>query len=175
MFRPDTLAAAAVFRAGQRDVIAVPAAYGIVRGSGGLAATCDSIVDLASTTGCRFHFTFTIGPLADPVDLAKLAVDLRAIPESRRAHAAAGLPPGLDPRQSSRLDGFPSGEAVFAVGVARTRSRSASTSSTINPRVHHHRQHVPPAARRKGPAPLFGNMFVRVDDVLTHPIGTRRC
>lgn len=157
-------------------VIALPAGYGIVCGSGGLAAACDSVVDPSpdSSTRCRFHFTFTLAPLIDPVEFALLATDLRAIPEAVGRTLRLALPPGLDPRFTTTLDGFPSGKTGFVDGAAPHTVQvsvdivddgSTPSTSLVNMLL----QQL--AAR--SPAPLFGSLFVRVDDVFPQPIRTQ--
>jgi hypothetical protein len=84
MFRPGIRRFGSCIRSGQRDGGGSAGGVRDCPRPWGLAATCDSVVDPSpgSTTRCRFHFTFTLAPLADPVDLAALAIDLTGIPEA---------------------------------------------------------------------------------------------
>lgn len=152
-------------------VIAVPAAYGIVRSAQGLAASCDSIVDPAAINGCRFDFTFTIAPMVDPIDMARLAVDLLNIPEAAAHTLQVTLPSGLDPRQQSTLDGFAAADSAFTDGsephtvrISVEITDTASTPATSNVNLFLHQ------LTAKEPAPLFGNLFVRIDDLLPQPV-----
>ncbi|MFG1798383.1 hypothetical protein [Nocardia sp. NPDC049149] len=157
-------------------VVAVPAGYGIVRGAGGLAASLDSIVDDSpdSVTGCRFHFTFTVAPLADPVELAQLSADLTTIPEAAGRTLRLTLPVALDARNPATLDGFPAATAVFADGVVK---------HTVQVGVDLTDDHGTPATTNvnlflqqlatNGPAPLFANLAIRLDDPFPHPVRTQ--
>ncbi|MFI6166192.1 hypothetical protein ACIBCN_05330 [Nocardia sp. NPDC051052] len=157
-------------------VVAVPAAYGIVRGAKGLAAVCDSIVDDSpgSLTGCRFHFTFLLAPLADPIDLAQLAADLPGIPEAAGRRLRLTLPVGLDPHHPGTLDGFPAATAVFADGVAAhtvqagvdiTDDRSTPATTTVNLFLQQ--------LATRGPAPLFAALALRLDDAFPGLVRTQ--
>ncbi|MGQ4619718.1 hypothetical protein [Nocardia sp. R7R-8] len=157
-------------------VVAIPAAYGIVRGSTGLAATCDAVVDPSpdSTSGCRFHFTFTVTPLADPVDLAALALDLSNTPEAAGRTLKLILPSGLDTRRAPSLEGLTAGKVGFGIGAA-AHTVQISVDIVDDPTTP-----APTLANlflqqlaAKGAAPLFGTLFVRVDDLLPHPIPTQ--
>ncbi|AWZ04237.1 MULTISPECIES: hypothetical protein [unclassified Streptomyces] len=156
-------------------VIAVPDAYGILVTAQGALAALDSIVDEspASLSGCRFHFTFTVGPMADPIDIARLRADVTGIPEAvgRTLHVA--LPSGLDSRTPSTLQGFPAGQVAFAdgdgttiqVGVDISDDRPTPAATLVNLFL---QQLASP-----GPAPLFGTIAVRLDDVFPQPVRTQ--
>ncbi|MFD6160921.1 hypothetical protein ACFWF7_03755 [Nocardia sp. NPDC060256] len=157
-------------------VVAVPAAYGIVRGAKGVAAVCDSIVDDSpdTLTGCRFHFTFLLAPLADPIDLAQLAADLPGIPEAVGRRLRLTLPAGLDPRHPGTLDGFPAATAAFAdgvgahtvqVGVDITDSQPTPATTTVNLFLQQ--------LATRGPAPLFGALAIRLDDAFPGLVRTQ--
>ncbi|MFF0429539.1 hypothetical protein ACFYUJ_34835 [Streptomyces sp. NPDC004520] len=155
-------------------VIAVPAAYGILVTKRGALASCDSIVDEspASISGCRFHFTFTVGPMADPIDLARLRADVAGIPEAVGRTLRVALPGGLDTRAASTLDGFPTGKASFGagegttitVGVDITDDRPTPAATIVNLFL---QQLAAP-----DPAPLFGSIVVRLDDIFDPPVRT---
>jgi hypothetical protein len=155
-------------------VVAVPAAYGIVRGAEGLLASCDSIVDDSpvTVTGCRFHFTFTVAPMADPVDLARLRADIVSIPEAAGRTLRVILPAGLDARHASSLDGFSAGTAVFAdaqdsavqVGVDIADDQGTPATTNVNLFLQQ--------LAATGPAPLFGNIAIRLDDAFAEPVRT---
>ncbi|MEU7143448.1 hypothetical protein ABZ942_28670 [Nocardia sp. NPDC046473] len=157
-------------------VVAVPAAYGIVRGAKGVAAVCDSIVDDSpdTLTGCRFHFTFLLAPLADPIDLAQLAADLPGIPEAVGRRLRLTLPVGLDPHHPATLDGFPAATAVFADGVAAhtvqvgvdiTDDRPTPATTNVNLFLQQ--------LATKGPAPLFAALAIRLDDAFPGLVRTQ--
>lgn len=156
-------------------VVAVPAGYGIVRTAQGPLATCDSIVDDSpvTVTGCRFHFTFTVAPLADPVDLARLRAAVPGIPEAAGRTLRVVLPAGLDPRHASSLDGFPAGEAVFAdgqesavqVGVDIADDQATPATTNVNLFLQQ--------LAATGPPPLFGNVAIRLDDAFSEPVRTQ--
>lgn len=157
-------------------VVAVPAAYGIVHGAKGVAAVCDSIVDDSpdTLTGCRFHFTFLLAPLADPIDLAQLAADLPGIPEAVGRRLRLTLPVGLDPHHPGTLDGFPAATATFADGVAAhtvqagvdiTDDRPTPAVTTVNLFLQQ--------LATRGPAPLFGALAIRLDDAFAGQVRTQ--
>ncbi|MFD7993407.1 hypothetical protein [Streptomyces mexicanus] len=155
-------------------VIAVPAAYGILVTAQGVLASCDSIVDEspASFSGCRFHFTFTLAPMADPIDLARLRSDILDVPEAVGRTLRVALPGGLDSRTPSTLEGFPAGQAAFADGDGNTvqvgvdiADDGPTPATTI---VNLFLQQL----AATGPPPLFGTIAVRLDDVLPDPVRT---
>ena len=153
-------------------VVAVPAAYGILRTRAGLAARCDAIVDdsPAALTGSRFHFTFDVGPIVDPVDLARLQLDVAAIPEAANRGLTVLLPGGLDARNPATLDGWVASAARFADGpgnaveVAVDIADTDATPATLN--VGLFLSQLASAA----PGPLFGNLAVRLDDDYPQPV-----
>jgi len=156
-------------------IVAVPAAYGIRRTAQGLPASCDSIVDDSpgTITGCRFHFTFTVFPLADPIDLAQLGADIPAIPEAAGRTLRVTLPAGLDARYPSSLDGFPAATAAFSdgqepavqVGVDIADDQATPATTTVNLFLDQ--------LAATGPAPLFGNVAIRLDDAFPQPVRTQ--
>ncbi|MEV7544929.1 hypothetical protein [Streptomyces sp. NPDC089915] len=155
-------------------VIAVPADYGVLITAQGALASCDSIVDESPTSfsGCRFHFTFTVAPMADPIDLARLRADVPGIPEAIGRTLRVALPGGLDSRTPSTLDGFPAGRAAFAdgdatavqVGIDIADDRPTPATTTVNLFLQQ--------LAATGPPPLFGSIAVRLDDVFPQPVRT---
>jgi hypothetical protein len=155
-------------------VVALPVAYGIVHGADGVAATCDALVDPASDlTGSRFHFTFTLAPDVDPIDLAGLTAALPGLPEAAGRALRLTLPDGLDPRHSSTLDGFPAATATFGDGLA---------PHTVQVSVDIADDHATPAISSvnlflaelaaSGQPPLSANLAVRLDDLFPQPVQT---
>ncbi|GGY09252.1 hypothetical protein [Streptomyces tanashiensis] len=156
-------------------VIAIPDAYGILVTEQGTHAALDSIVDESPDTlsGCRFHFTFTVGPMADPIDMARLKADVTGIPEAVGRTLRVVLPSGLDFRTPSGLPGFPAGKVSFADGDGTTIQVSVDISD----------DRPTPAATlvnlflqqlaSPGPAPLFGTVAVRLDDLFPDPVRAR--
>lgn len=65
-----------------RTIIAIPARYGITRGSSGCAAVCQALVDSSpvETSSSKFQFAFSLGPVISPVDLMQLSLDIGAYP-----------------------------------------------------------------------------------------------
>lgn len=153
-------------------VVAVPATYGIQRTSKGLAASCDAIVDAGSITGSRFHFTFQVAPMADPVDLTQLAADVAGIPEAAGRTLHVSLPAGLDSRNPSTLDGFPAARTDFAdssgtavqVSVDIADDQAIPSTALVNQFLNQ--------LGAGTPAPLFGNLAVRLDDLFAQPVNT---
>lgn len=154
-------------------VVAVPAAYGIQRTASGPAARCDAIVDAASITGSRFHFTFAVAPLVDPVELAQLSVDVAGLPEAVGRSLQVTLPTGLDTRNPSNLSGFSSALASFAggsgsevhVSVDLADDQGIPSTTLVNQFVNQ--------LGAKAPAPLFGTIAVRLDDMFPQPVQAR--
>ncbi|MFD3430970.1 hypothetical protein [Nocardia fluminea] len=156
-------------------VIAVPALYGIEHARSGVSARCDSIVDTSPTslTGCKFDFTFQLAPLTDPVDMARLAENLTHIPEADSHTLRLVLPAGLDHRHPVALDGFSTARTSFADGatphtlqlsVEIDDDQAIPATATANIFLHQ--------LDAAGPAPLFANVPVRIDDALPQPIHT---
>ena len=156
-------------------VVALPMNYGIVHGALGLSAECDSIVDSSSNlTGSRFHFTFTIAPVVDPIDLAKLAAALPGAPEAAGRNLRLTLPDSLDPRHPSVLNGFPSATATFADGITPHTVRVSVdiADDRATPAITNVNLFLAELAAA-GQAPLFANMAVRLDDVFGQPVQTQ--
>lgn len=86
-----------------RTIVAVPAAYGIVRSKNGTAAQCQALLD--STAGgsgaAKFQFAFVLGPVVSPFDLFALQAALAANPQSQ--NCALVLPQRLDTSQPMTL------------------------------------------------------------------------
>jgi len=153
-------------------VVALPAAYGIVHGAQGVAAACDALVDPSSDlTGSRFHFTFTLAPAVDPIDLAGLAAALPGLPEAAGRTLRLTLPDGLDSRTASVLSGFAAATATFVDGAA---------PYTVQVGVDIGDDNTTPALTSvnlflgelcaAGPAPLSANLAVRLDDQFPEPV-----
>jgi hypothetical protein len=156
-------------------VVALPMNYGIVHGALGLSAECDSIVDSSSNlTGSRFHFTFTIAPVVDPIDLAKLAAALPGAPDAAGRSLHLTLPDGLDLRHPSVLNGFPSATTAFADGITPHTVRVSVdiTDDQATPAITNVNLFLAELAAA-GQAPLFANMAVRLDDVFGQPVQTQ--
>lgn len=163
------------FGAVSGTVVALPAAYGIQRTAQGLQASCDSIVDTTpgDVTGCRFHFTFTVFPMADPVDLAQVRADVLGIPEAKGRTLRVVLPGGLDSRTPPSLEGFASAKTAFSdaqvpainVGVEIADAEGSPAVTNVNLFL----QQLGSA----GPPPLFGTVAVRLDDVFPSPVQTQ--
>ena len=86
-----------------RTIIAVPAAYGIVRSKNGTAAQCQALLD--STAGgsgaAKFQFSFVLGPVVSQFDQFALQTALAANPESQNCTLV--LPQRLDTSQPMTL------------------------------------------------------------------------
>lgn len=156
-------------------VVAVPASYGIACGASGAAARCDAVVDDSpvSITGCRFHFTFTVAPGVDPVDLASLSADLATVPEAANRNLTVRLPAGLDPRHTATLDGFPGATAAFADGTDPHTIRIAVdiADDQATPGITKANLFLAQLAAT-GSAPLFANVAVRLDDTFPQQVET---
>jgi len=86
-----------------RIIVAIPAAYGIVRSSNGTAAQCQALLD--STAGgsgaAKFQFAFVLGPIYSPLDFFALQTALASNPQSQGFDLV--LPKRLDPSQQTTL------------------------------------------------------------------------
>ena len=100
-------------------VVAVPAAYGVLRTPDGLLATCHAIVDPSPTSasGCRFQFTFGLGPMVDPGDLARLFADVQALPGLAGRSVRLTLPTALDSRVPSVIQTSSATNPMFVGGL----------------------------------------------------------
>jgi hypothetical protein len=109
--------------------------------------------------------------MVDPIDMARLVFDLTHIPEAAARTLQVALPSGLDLRRQSTLDGFGSADSAFTVGdephtvrVSVEIADADGTPATTNANLFLHQLSA------KEPAPLFGNLFVRIDDLLPQPV-----
>ena len=86
-----------------RTIVAVPAAYGILRSKDGTAAQCEALLD--STAGgsgaAEFQLAFVLAPVVSPFDLAALQAALGANPQSQ--NCTLTLPHRLDSSQPMTL------------------------------------------------------------------------
>ncbi|WP_207926019.1 hypothetical protein [Actinocrispum wychmicini] len=155
-------------------VVAVPAAYGIVRSSAGTSARCEAVVDDSPGTlsGCRFKFAFTLAPAVDPIDLVRLSADVAAIPEAKNRTLRLALPAGLDPRHPPDLTGLSPADAAVIDGtepqtllLTATIADRDTTPAITDVNVFLHEL----AART---APLAGQVAVRLDDRYPAPVTT---
>jgi hypothetical protein len=153
-------------------VIAIPARYGIICSSNGCAARLDAVVDPAALNGCRFHFTFTLAPVADPIDFAHLVRDLATTPEARNRTLTLRLPDGLDSRMPGNLSGFAVASAAYANGpgdgtllLAVDITDTGTTPAVVNANLFLTQLTTP------GPT-LFGQIGARLDDLYTPIVQT---
>ena len=116
-----------------------------------LVATCVEVTSMigdspVTVTGCRFHFTFTVAPMADPVDMARLRADVPAIPEAA-GRTLTLRPEGIDHYQVEavydaleRLETWAAlrGASMAAVATAWLLHRPEVTAVVVGPsRVEH--------------------------------------
>ena len=157
-----------------RTVVAIPARYGIVRSSSGCLAQCDAVVDDSpnSLTGSRFEFTFTVAPVIDPLDLARLRADLATSPEAQGRPLQVTLPSGLDPRTAPAFTGPTAAEASVGDGPAphtlvvavSIKDEAASPAITgVNLFLHQLAAAV---------TPMTGQAAIRLDDSFPTPVTT---
>jgi len=155
-------------------VVAIPARYGIVRSSSGCLAQCDAIVDDSpnSLTGSRFEFMFTVAPVVDPLDLARLRADLATSPEAQGRALQVALPSGLDPRTAPTFSGPTAAEASVGDGPAphtlvvavSIKDEAASPAITgVNLFLHQLAAAV---------TPMTGQVAIRLDDSFPAPVTT---
>ena len=157
------------------NVVAIPATYGILRGAAGCAAVCSAIVDerADTLTGCQFHLTFGLGPIVDPIELARLADDLLTTPEAA-VHGRLNLmlPSGLDPRVAGTLDNPTVTSAAFAGGAdPSTLLLSVAIQDGDVPAINKVNAFLSALGLAAGMS-LFGQVALRLDDVFTPPVLT---
>lgn len=146
-------------------VLAIPAAYGVVRSQQGCAISCDAVVDTSptSTGGCRFQLTFTVAPLVDAGDLARLTADLAADPTLAARHPRLSLPTDLDRRAASTLSSPSTTDLAFGVGlVPDTFTVSVTIADDDVPAVV--KANLLLAQLSAPTATLLGRIAVRLDD-----------
>jgi hypothetical protein len=158
---------------GSGTVIAVPAAYGMVRTLNGCAAECDAVVDTQPTaaSGCRFQLSFTLGPVVDPGDLARLTQDLLAAPglQDHRPMKLA-LPSNLDARTASTFPSPLVSSVSWGVGVVpNTFLLNLAITDDAQPAIVKTNLILSQLAPR-GTAPLLGRICLRLDDVYQPPV-----
>jgi hypothetical protein len=153
-------------------VIAVPVRYGIVCSSRGCAARLDAVVDPAGLSGSRFHLTFVLAPIVDPIDFARLAHDLASVPEAQNRGLTLRLPDGLDSRGPATLSGFAAASVSYANGqdegtllLAVDIADSGTTPAVVNINLFLTQLTTP------GPT-LFGQIGVRLDDIYTPAVSS---
>jgi hypothetical protein len=100
-----------------RKIVAVPAAYGIVRGKNGTAALCQALLD--STAGgsgaSKFQFSFVLGPVVSPFDFFALQAALAANPQSQNCTLV--LPQRLDTSQPMTLSTPFQSSVTYSAGL----------------------------------------------------------
>jgi hypothetical protein len=154
-------------------VVAIPAAYGIVRGSAGTAARLDALIDDSPTSvsGCRFHFTFTLAPIYAQSDLARLARDLLTTPEAANRSLQVTLPTALDSRDPGTLAGSTATSFAYAdakdehallLAVEFTDTKDSPAIVNVNVFLNQLCSSMS--------APLFGQVALRLDDVYSPPV-----
>jgi hypothetical protein len=86
-----------------QKIIAVPAAYGIVRSKNGTAAQCQALLDSTAggTGAAKFQFAFVLGPVYSPFDYFALQAALAANPQSQNCKLT--FPQRLDTLQPMTL------------------------------------------------------------------------
>lgn len=154
-------------------VIAVPAAYGIVRTLNGCAAECDAVVDTqpSAASGCRFQLSFTLGPVVDPGDLAKLAQDLLAAPglEGQRPMKLT-LPSNLDARTASTFPSPLVSSSSWGVGVVpNTFLLNLAITDDAEPAIVKTNLILSQLAPQST-SPLLGRICLRLDDAYQPPV-----
>lgn len=157
-------------------VVAIPASYGVVYGADGCAVSCNALVDTAgsSASGCRFQLTFTLAPILDPIDFARLALDLQSIPEAVGRTLQPTLPRSLDRRAESTIQGAAGGTVSIVDGpephtvlVSIELADDAAGTPAVTA------VNLVLAEFADGQAlPLFGQVAVRLDDVYDPPVQT---
>lgn len=157
------------------NVVAIPAAYGILRGAGGCAAIVSAIVDerAESLSGCQFQLTFGLAPVINPLDLARLADDLLATPEAaKHGRLTLLLPSGLDRRLASGMDTSLVTSSAFADGQdPSTLLLTLAIQDDDVPAVNKVNAFLS-ALRLSAGMSLFGHVAVRLDDVFEPPVTT---
>lgn len=156
-------------------VLALPAAYGLVRSSGGLAARCDAVLDPSSTSSsqCRFQFSFIVAPVVSPIELAQLSADLLGCPEAKGRTLRLALPEGLDERHAAgalSVGGLPAvlvegtdvGTFILTLDVADAAAVPAVTTANL----------LLSQLGASGPPPLVVSLAVRLDDSYPEPVAT---
>ncbi|MEU5261360.1 hypothetical protein [Amycolatopsis sp. NPDC021455] len=98
--------------------LAVPAAYGTIRGRDGCAQECDAVLDAGASGGCTFQLSFDLGPVVDPVDLERLRADLAAAPLVRGRWTYLTMPSLVDTRSPLAFSSPLVDHVVFTGGVA---------------------------------------------------------
>jgi hypothetical protein len=154
-------------------VYAIPRVYGIVHGKGGCAAQIDVVADTSSASGWRFQMAFEVAPVVDPVDLAQLAEDLKALPEVSGLTLTVTAPTAMDERVTPTFSvGVPLANVVWA-GAADGEGLllsfevqdAGSTPALVNARLL-----LAQLTTTATPPPLFGTIGVRLDEIYTPPV-----
>ena len=101
-----------------QTIVAVPAAYGIVRSKNGTAAQCQALLD--STAGgsgaAKFQFAFVLGPVVSPFDYFALKAAVANNPQSKDFELV--LPRRLDTSQPMTLSTPFQTSVTYAPGSA---------------------------------------------------------
>ena len=154
-------------------VVAIPAAYGIVRGTKGCAAECDAIIDTGSDSGCQFNMSFTVAPIVDPTDFGRLALDLAAAPSLQGRQLHLTMPSDLDSRTPPTFS--PAiGNASIGVGLkpqtfllTTSIKDDGSTPAIVKANLFLHQLGT------NDTSPLFARVAVRLDDAYPSPVFTQ--
>jgi hypothetical protein len=153
-------------------VYAIPTAYGILHGKGGCVARIDAVIDTSPTSvsGCRFQLTFELAPVVDPVDMAQLAEDLKALPEASGLTLKVSAPSAIDervtPTLSTTVTNTVWADAPDGYGLLLSFeiTDAGSMPALVNANL------LLAQLTSTGTTPLFGTIGVRLDDVYTPPV-----
>lgn len=157
-----------------RTIVAVPATYGILRSSSGTAAICRAVVDSSATgtDACCFEFSFTIGPVVSPIELAQLANDVAA--NAASSDCTVILPQRLDMTNISTIATAFDMTVTYAAGAQPQTflvTLSVSDGDAPGSAVASANLLIAQLTREAEPF-LQGNVFIALDDYYPNPVAT---
>jgi hypothetical protein len=154
-----------------RTIVAVPARYGIQRSSSGTAAVCQALLDSSATEkdASKFEFTFVLGPVVSPIDLARLSLDLSA---TAAKDCSVVLPSQRDPNRPASLS-TPFLSAVTYSGGEQPRTFSLAVEITDaganSPAVANANLFIKQLTTAVEPF-LVGQFGIKLDDYYAQPV-----
>jgi len=155
-----------------RTVVAVPAAYGIVRSKNGTAAQCQALLD--STAGgsgvAKFQFAFVLGPVVSPFDLFALQAALAANPQSQNCTLV--LPQRLNTSQPMSLSTPFKSSVTYTAGLAPNTFQldvDITDGSVTGSAVANANLFIKQLSTTVAPY-LSGSFGIVLDDAYSHPV-----
>jgi hypothetical protein len=115
-----------------RGITVIPSRYVILRERGSCAASCQAVVDSASTTaGSKFQFAFTLVPDVNPIELVQLQAEINARADT--SGCTLELPMSFNLATGSTLSTSFASSILFEAGSATPNTVALSVEIDEHP------------------------------------------